>query len=354
MLVRIENRQLAHILILFLITQFAGLLLASLIFSTVPVTSISGGTTINSTDQTFYYFGSIILFAILLLFVIKKFKGELIFKLIEAFAVVSTSFFFFLILLGYVFSTADPSIIGTSAFILAAALIILKNKKPSIKNIVVIISSVGLGVVLGISFGFSAAFLFMILIAIYDYVAVFITKHMVTFAKALSSRNLAFLITASDVEVTTPANFKKEDKDYKTHLKEIKKIDNPIIQRLIRQGKIPLVAQVQLGAGDLGLPLMLAVSAYTVLFSYFLSIAIVVGSSVGLIATMLFLRRYKRPLPAIPPIFAFICIFLGLALPFTKLASFYLSALLIVMGVSIIYFVMFLTLKLGEKKQGKL
>lgn len=351
MLVKIENRQLAHILVLFLITQFAGLLLASLIFSTTTLTEISGGTSINSTDQTLYYFGTIILFALLLLFVIKKFKGDLIFKIIEAFAVVSTSFFFFLIILGYLFPSADALLVTIIAFVLALALIVAKNKKPSIKNIVVVISSVGLGVVLGISFGFSAAFLFMILIAIYDYVAVFITKHMVTFANALSGRNLAFLITASDIEVSSQADAKRiEGKDFAKHLQEMKKIDNPVIKKLIAQGKIPMIAQVQLGAGDLGLPLMLAVSAYPVFGSYFLSIAIVVGGALGLIATMLFLRKYRRPLPAIPPIFAVISIFIGLALPFTKASSLYLSGLLIGFGMFILYIVMFLTLKMGENK----
>ncbi|HVA83049.1 MAG TPA: presenilin family intramembrane aspartyl protease [Candidatus Aquilonibacter sp.] len=356
MIVRIENRQLVHILVLFLITQFGGLLLASLVFSTSPPVSaaVSGGSAINSTTQTLLYFGSILLFALLLLFVIRVYKGELLFRLLEAFAVVSTSFFFFLILLGYFFPTADFIPIGVVSLALAVGIILAKNRKPSLKNIVVVISSIGLGVVLGLSFSFAAAFLFLLLIAIYDYVAVFVTKHMIVFAKALSERNLAFLITASDIEVESKSQMQKEEgKEFKKHYSEMKKINNPTIQKLIHDGYVPVIAQIQLGAGDLGLPLMFAVSAYSVFANYFLSVVIVAGSAIGLIATMLFLMRYRRPLPAIPPIFAFICIALGLALPFTPLSSLTLSALLLAMGVFIIYVVMFLTLKMGEKSSKK-
>ncbi|MDE1827744.1 MAG: hypothetical protein KGH65_01115 [Candidatus Micrarchaeota archaeon] len=350
MLTRIENRQLAHILVLFLIVQFGGMLLASLLFSTAQASALTGSSTsaINSASQTFYYFGSIIIFALLLVLLIRFYKGELLFILLEALAVVLPSFFFFLIILGYLFPSADFNPLAAISILLAVLLIYAKNKRPSLRNAVVVISSIGLGVILGISFGFAAAFLFMGLIAIYDYVAVFVTKHMITFAKALSSRNLAFLISASDIEVESQSSLQgKYGAVYKKHLVEMRKIDNPTIQRLIKSGQIPIIAQIQLGAGDLGLPLMLAVSAYSVLANYFLSFVIILGGAAGLIATMLFLRKYMRPLPAIPPLFAFICIALGLALPFTAVPNLALSALLIAAGVFIVVFVMYLTLRMG-------
>ncbi|MDE1845821.1 MAG: hypothetical protein KGH53_00860 [Candidatus Micrarchaeota archaeon] len=352
MLMRIENRQLVHILALFLLTQFGGLLLASLVFSSaLPALAASGGAPISSTGQAITYFAAILFFAILLLLVIRFYKGELVFKLLEAFTVVSTSFFFFTILLGSLFPALDFTTLGIICLALGIGVILTKNYRPSIKNIVVVISSIGLGVVLGLSFGFGAAFLFMLLIAAYDYVAVFVTKHMVVFAKALSSRNLAFLVTASDIEVESKEALKRsEGKNFQKHYDEIRKIENPTIQKILKDGYVPVIAQIQLGAGDLGLPLMFAVSAYPVLSSYFLSVAIATGGAFGLVATMLFLRRYQRPLPAIPPIFAFICIALGLALPFTRLSSAYLSLLLLALGVFIIYVVMFLTLKSGEAK----
>lgn len=353
MLTRIENRQLAHILVLFLIVQFGGILLASLLFSTAQASALTGssGSAINSASQTFYYFGSIIVFALLLVLLIRFYKGELLFILLEALAVVLPSFFFFLIILGYLFPNANFNPIAAVSILLAVLLIYAKNKRPSLRNSVVVISSIGLGVILGISFGFAAAFLFMGLIAIYDYVAVFVTKHMITFAKALSSRNLAFLISASDIEVQSQSSLHgKYGTVYKKHLVEMRKIDNPTIQWLIKSGQIPIIAQIQLGAGDLGLPLMLAVSAYSVLGNYFLSFAIVLGGAAGLVATMLFLRKYMRPLPAIPPLFAFICIALGLALPFTPVPNLALSALLVAAGIFILIFVMYLTLKIGQKR----
>ena len=348
MLRRIEIRQLAHILVLFLIVQFGGLLVASLVFSTSQISTEVASPVINSVPQTLYYFSFIIGFAILLLIIIRLYKGDIIFTLLEAFTIISTSFFFFLILLSYMFPQLDFMAVWPPALLISIALMYAKSKRPSLRNIVAIVSSIGFGVILGVSFLFISAFLLMALIAAYDYVAVFITKHMITFAKAMSSRNLAFLISASDIEVASRSDL-ASTKEYKRHIQDIKKLNNPVMNRILKGGGVPVLAQVQLGAGDLGLPLMLAVSAYSVFFSYFLSIAIVVGASVGLVATMLLLKRYQRALPAIPPLFTFISIAIGLALLFTEQSDIMLSAAFVVLGI-LVFAIMLLTLNRMEKK----
>ena len=68
---------------------------------------------------------------------------------------------------------------------------------------------------------------------------------------------------------------------------------------------------MQLGTGDLALPLMLAVSAYISFLSYFAAVMIILGAASGMIFTMYLLKRYKVALPAIPPLFAFINLFLA-------------------------------------------
>ncbi|MDE1761763.1 MAG: hypothetical protein KGH78_01045 [Candidatus Micrarchaeota archaeon] len=348
MLIRIETRQLVHILSFFLIVQLGGMLLATLLFvGPQPITQTQAPA-INSIEQTLSYFGAIILFAIILILIIRFYSGELLFRGLEAFAVVVPSFFFFFIIVSFLLPTAvAAAAIGLSA-ILAVLLYLGKIRWPVLKNTVVIVSSIGLGVVLGASFSLPQSFLLLMLVAIYDYVAVFITKHMVTFAKALSSRNLAFLVSASDVEVADKSQLGA--KEFKAHMNEVKKIDNPVIKRIIKGGEVPVIAQVQLGAGDLALPLMLSISAYTLTANYFISTAIVVGGAFGLLATMIFLIRYRRPLPAIPPLFGCMCIALGLALPFTKFAG-NISYSLIALGLFIIFGVMYLTLRMGEKNQ---
>lgn len=84
-------------------------------------------------------------------------------------------------------------------------------------------------------------------------------------------------------------------------------------------GMAPISARMALGTGDLAMPLMLAIAAYKVNLNFTLSFVITLGAIFGLIITMLILRRYKRALPAIPPIL------LGIAI--AMLAYFAVTAL---------------------------
>jgi hypothetical protein len=140
-------------------------------------------------------------------------------------------------------------------------------------------------------------------------VAVFITKHMIAMAKEMSSRNLAFLIGSTDVEAL-PKKYLSSS-DIRELKKQESKIKDPLVKGLVKEGVFPVVSQVQLGTGDLALPLMLAVSAYISFFSYFAAVMIAVGSAAGMVFTMYLLKRYKVALPAIPPLFAFINLFLA-------------------------------------------
>jgi len=195
---RIENRQLIQILSLFLIVQFGGLLLVMLPSgaqsSTAPTAAV-----ISTPMQSLWYALYIVFAALILVLILRIYHGDVLFKLIEAFVVITASFFVFLVVIGYIFP--KPTGIDMIAALICAVLLILaKNKMPSLRNTVTVLASIGVGLVLGISFSFAAAFFLFFIIAIYDFVAVFITKHMITMAKALSTRNLAFLISSTDIE----------------------------------------------------------------------------------------------------------------------------------------------------------
>ncbi|MGC8710275.1 MAG: presenilin family intramembrane aspartyl protease [Candidatus Micrarchaeia archaeon] len=308
---RIEARQLVHILIIFMLVQFGGLLVSSLVFTTTPLT-LAVGSAVNTPMEAIWFFIYIIVTAIIILLVFRIYHGEALFVLMEAFVVIASSFFVFIVVISYLVPNAGVNFVYAIALLAAVAMIIAKNKRKSLTNFVAIIASIGVGLILGLDFSFGIAYLLVALIAIYDYVAVFVTKHMIMLAKALSSRNLAFLVSTSDIEVM-PKNYlnKKEAKEYAQYKKEIAKINSPVIRKLIKSGKLPLVSQVQLGAGDLGIPLMLAISSYKIFFSYFTSLFVIIGGIFGLAFTMHLLKKYMVPLPAIPPLFSFMSIFIG-------------------------------------------
>ncbi|MGI0135057.1 MAG: hypothetical protein ACREBW_08895, partial [Candidatus Micrarchaeaceae archaeon] len=62
------------------------------------------------------------------------------------------------------------------------------------------------------------------------------------------------------------------------------------------------------------MPLMMAVAAYKVFASFTFSIVIIIGATFGLILTMLILRKFKRALPAIPPLLFGIVVAMGIYL----------------------------------------
>jgi presenilin-like A22 family membrane protease len=184
-------------------------------------------------------------------------------------------------------------------------------------------SSIGLGIIIG-NYGFVLAYVFMFIMAMYDYIAVFVTKHMLILAKAASNENLSLLIGSSNVEVVPRAHAdKKVIAELKNELKK-NQIKDPVIKEVIESGEMPVLSQIQLGAGDLTLPLVMSVGLFMSMayFSvptgsaatinvYYLPMVAALGAVAGLIFTMWLLKRYSVALPAIPPLFAVMNFFIG-------------------------------------------
>ncbi|MEM3415764.1 MAG: presenilin family intramembrane aspartyl protease [Candidatus Micrarchaeaceae archaeon] len=339
---QIGSRQVLQIFTIFLIVQFGGFLLA---FAGGISVSTTHSYAVSSPAQTLWFAVYIILVALIMVLIIKLYKGEIIFRLIEGFVVIAASFFVFLLVLGYFAPNAVlPDSIAALA--LAVMLVLAKNKKPSLRNTTAVLASIGVGVVLGVSFGFDAAFALFIIIGIYDFVAVFVTKHMITLAKAVSSRNLAFLVSSTDVEAVSRGMF-PSSKKVAQYINDVKKSKNPVLNRLIKNGRIPIVSQIQLGAGDLGIPLMMEISTAAYFGSYFLGLAAIVGSASGLLFTMWVLKRYMKPLPAIPPILAFTSFAFAIAF-YLKGFGILLPGLFATIAVCFLFLIIF-----GAKRMGK-
>lgn len=350
---KIEKRQLANILALFLIVQFGGLLFALYTIPPNEISALVAQTTQSAQPATsaifiLYVVFAIAIAAIVLIFLFRTYKGSLMFRLLEAYAIGLPTFFIGLYLTGDIFPNATIVQAVAAGIIIAAALVLAKNKWPKLRNFATVVASMGIGVVIGFN-GFAIAYLLLMIIAVYDYIAVFVTKHMQVMARAMAERNLAFLIGSSDVEMTPGSMLSDDDRREINQALKKNKPKDPTIRRMIDEGAYPSVSQVALGGGDLALPLMLVVGTYISFSSIFIPVMIVLGSCIGLIATMSLLDKYKVPLPAIPPLFAFMNLALAVALFVTGKATIGVS--LIFVAISLITLeIILLTLRRNKQK----
>ncbi len=319
---RIEKRQLANIVALFLIVQFGGLLIAAFSFPPSQLVLLRSYQTLGSGGGAYvlYLVLFIIAAAAAMMVVFRLYKGMLLFRAFEAYAIGLPSLFLFLLLISDFFPELNQlSALAVSA-LLAAFLVIAKNRKPGLRNTATVISSIGIGVIIGLQ-GFYLAYLIMAVIALYDNIAVFVTKHMQVMAKAMAERNLAFLIGSSDTEMVPGSSLTAKERA--AIAKNIKPaaVRNPEVRAMMKKGAYPTVSQVALGAGDLALPLMLVVGAYISFAGFFIPVMAAVGAAFGLLLTMRLLQRYMAPLPAIPPLFASMSLFIGAALILSGLVA---------------------------------
>jgi len=115
---------------------------------------------------------------------------------------------------------------------------------------------------------------------------------MVTFAKHFSAKNLSFSVVASagkEKEITVPV---KEAKEYGMN----------ITQNDVKRGKVEIKAKefhLELGTGDLVIPLVLSVSAYPV-FGLIGSIMIILAGLVGLTVVLKEVTQKHNFQPALP------------------------------------------------------
>jgi presenilin-like A22 family membrane protease len=130
------------------------------------------------------------------------------------------------------------------AFILAAGLVYLLVKFPEwyVVDAIGVVTAVGVTAILGISFGILPAFLLLIALAVYDAWAVYRTKHMITLADELTSQRLPILLVIP----------KKSGYSFR----EQKSLKAQVASGEEREAMF-------MGLGDLIIPGILAVSAFT-------------------------------------------------------------------------------------------
>ncbi|MDP3004316.1 MAG: presenilin family intramembrane aspartyl protease [Candidatus Azambacteria bacterium] len=188
--------------------------------------------------------------------------------------------FFLFALFSGVLITTSVFIPDTWALIFSLFLIFLYIIWPYVwlHNLVLVLTLPGIAALLGASLNPWTTVLILIIISVYDYVAVYKTKHMVRMAKAMISGRAIFAMI-----------FPEHWQGFKSHLNEVR----------------PGEGFMMLGTGDFVFPLIMAASAYAIspvaawlVFSFAL---------LGLLLMHLIFisQKIRRPMPALPPLAAF-------------------------------------------------
>ncbi len=242
--------------ITFVAVQSIGLYVAKILYlnglAQAPFTD-----NINDITNAIFLFGTILLMTLTIIILLKLRKTKKLLWLVEILAVFSTS----IIVFSAIFPTNDLLVLLFTATLLA--LRYTNRNNMLFRNLASLVAIAGAGSFLGISLGLLPVLCFIIILAIYDIIAVFYTKHMVTISKEVTNSNYAFTVAFPTKKHT-----------------------------------------FELGNGDLVIPLV--VSASILVNGPFLNNGIIAGlclgaSFIGLMISIIFVAKKKIPMPALPP-----------------------------------------------------
>jgi presenilin-like A22 family membrane protease len=257
-----EKKLILQLIALFLIAQAIGLFVAFNLIGAISSGEMEQPGFVsqdpNDIGNAIFLIAYILLGTGIFLLSLKFVKRAIIFRLLEIFITFITAWLVFELALG------EPL-----GIILAIALVVSRikwQKNLWLRNASSIISVAVVGALVGVTLGTIPVLIFIIALAIYDYIAVFKTKHMVTLAKGISGKNLAFTIAMPTPEHT-----------------------------------------FELGTGDFVVPLAFATSAMreAILLGntnfFVMPLLILFGSILGLVLTLEYLsKRIGIALPALP------------------------------------------------------
>jgi len=291
-----------QVALFFALTQllgiYAGVVLINAAMANEDIQSLSVAPLADADDpaNALFFLAYILFGAGMIILAARFYKGMIMFQLLEAMVIFSASsiVFFAFALFPLGMGLLEALAFGGALGALLAAAKFFRNEA---KNTAAIISSAGVGAIFGFSLGFLPATIFTILLSIYDYIAVFKTRHMVEMARELSTRQLSFAVTAKNVPARKP-----------------KETVEAYVERANTEGE-----RLDLGTGDLSVPAMLSVSAYTLGPNGLIyALAVATGSTLALYALLKFVSKEKVFLPALPPI----CLGGMIGLLLVKLAGF--------------------------------
>lgn len=219
-----------------------------------------GGSPLASFQMILY----ILIGTAIMLVLIKFYKGELLFMMVEFGAISMTTS---IVVYSFVrlFLQTEVAMAGSifCGLMIGTARLVTKKWK----NFFAVIAAAGAGAGFGFSLSLGAAFLFLLLLTIYDYIAVSKTKHMVVMADEMIKKDIALIVSQ---------------------------------ERTVMVGGKPKKERIDIGTGDFLAPIMVEVAAYKIGMGAM--IIGFVGALAGFWIMVYYLLTHKKIIPAMPPI----------------------------------------------------
>ncbi len=199
---------------------------------------------------------------IALLMLLHVYKGMVLYRLLFLFVAFLGLLKLFLLIFPFFLSLAIASI-----FILGFLLL------PTVwaHDIVVIVAAIGIGPVFGLQFQWQFAAILLLILSVYDIVAVYITRHMVSLAHELIRRQASFALFIPD-----------RFRNYHAMISQVQ----------------PGSGFMILGGGDVILPMILSISLLRVNMGA--ALASIGGMLVGITLNHFLIVTRHHPIPALP------------------------------------------------------
>ena len=264
------------ILIMFII--FIGMQLLALALVPLYPTDYQAFPEANDVVNPIIYVGMLLAMTGLMLLLIKYGLGKII-KVMFMFAVGTTTFVVMLPVLYQIVPSMDFAVYGS--IVIAVALILLLVFKPEwyVVNMVGFIIGIGAAVLLGLSLSILPVLIMLVILAVYDAISVYKTKHMITLAEGVVPLKLPVVFVIP------------KKKDFAMSSLESKRIaSEPAEER----------EAMFMGVGDAVIPAILAVSAAVFLpgasasipsANILVALGTVAGSTAGFFALMHFVLK---------------------------------------------------------------
>ncbi|CAD7776893.1 Signal-peptide peptidase, presenilin aspartyl protease [Candidatus Methanoperedenaceae archaeon GB37] len=224
----------------------------------------------HAPENSLYYLGFILLFTLFILIIIKL-NARWLIQLIILGAVASTICYVLYPLL-YRLTTFEMAVIASITIALAMTIILHLFPEWYVIDLVGIIVGAGAAAIFGISLSILPVILLLLLLAVYDAIAVYRTKHMITLAEGVMDLRLPilFIVPKRRDYSFRRETFKKEERD-----------------------------AFFMGLGDAVMPAILVASAYFFTGSLTPAVTTIIGSLAGFAALMSLVLK-GRPQAGLP------------------------------------------------------